>query len=178
MSLLKQKIFVSYCHKNKDEVYQLTNELRKYGFNLWIDHNEMTSGNIEKLIQKGIDQSKLFICCATSSYCKSEMCLLEFNYSVYKKKKIIYILFERFSGNEERLEKLDEIAFRFAGQMFYKNEDVKGIVIALKVFFVKTLEEIIFILFFNRMHYLIQSFMKIPLNYMNLKSIKIFFNEY
>ena len=75
-------------------------------------------------MKKGIDESKFFMCCATTSYCKSENALKEFNYAVEKGKEIVYILFENFSNKQDRLEKLDAIAFDFAGKMYYKNKDV------------------------------------------------------
>ncbi len=54
------------------------------------------------------------------------------NYAVVKKKKIIYILFEQFDGYDDTLKKLDKISFRFAGQKYYKHNDLDGIVKAIE----------------------------------------------
>ena len=125
------QIFVSYCHANKKEVYKLYDELEKRMYKLWIDKNKMIVGNTDELMKNGIDNSQLFMCCATMSYCSSDNCFLEFNYAIYKK-NIIYILFEQFDGYDDTLNKLDKIAFRFAGQKYYKHDDLDGIVKAIE----------------------------------------------
>ena len=125
-------LFMSYCGENKREVHQLYEELTKRGYNIWIDKNEMIVGYVDKLMQKGIDQSQLFMCCATTNYCASENCLLEFNYAVNTNKKVIYIIFEKFTGNEDRMRRLHAISFRFAGQKYYKHVDIDGIVKAIE----------------------------------------------
>ena len=125
-------LFMSYCGKNKKEVHELYEELTKRGYNIWIDKNKMIVGDTDELMKKGIDESELFMCCATTNYCASESCLLEFKYAVHKKKKMIYILFEEFKGHDDRMNKLDAISFRFAGQKYYKHENVDGIVKAIE----------------------------------------------
>ena len=125
-------LFVSYCGDNKNEVYNLYEELEKRGYKLWIDKNTMIVGNTDELMKNGIDNSQLFVCCATTSYCSSDSCFLEFNYAVNKKKKIIYILFEQFNGHDDRMKKFDKVAFRFAGQKYYKQDNLDGIVKAIE----------------------------------------------
>ena len=125
-------LFVSYCGENKNEVYKLFNQLEIEGFKLWIDKNEMTHGNVDQLMQKGIDDSELFMCCASSAYCRSDNCMAEFNYAIGMKKKVIYVLFEKFEGDEDRMKKLHKIAFRLSRQKYYKNENIDGIVWAIK----------------------------------------------
>ena len=125
-------LFMSYCGENKKEVYELYEELTKRGYNIWIDKNQMMVGYVDKLMRNGIDESELFMCCATTRYCKRENCLLEFNYAVNTNKRVIYILFEHFTGNDDRMKRLDAISFRFAGQKYYKNDNVDGIVKAIE----------------------------------------------
>lgn len=125
-------LFVSHCGVNKKEVYKLCDELKNKGFKLWIDKNEMVYGNVDELMKKGIDESKLFMCCATTAYCESKNCLAEFNYAVSVDKKIIYVIFEKFADKIERASKLSAIALRLAGQKFYKCENIDGIVTAIK----------------------------------------------
>ena len=121
-------LFVSYSWSNKTLVHELCSLLEKKGYKLWLDKNEMKHGNINHLMKKGIDESEIFVCCATTNYCKSENALKEFNYAIARKKLIIYIIFEIFNGEEDRLKKLDEISFEFARQMYYKHDDLDGIV--------------------------------------------------
>ena len=125
-------VFLSYCSVNKNDLYKFYDHLTKRVYNIWIDKNKMIVGDTDELMKKGIDQSELFMCCATTSYCSSENCLLEFNYAVHKKKKIIYILFEKYNGEDDRMNKLDAISFRFAGQIYYKHFEIDGIVKAIE----------------------------------------------
>jgi hypothetical protein len=125
-------IFVSYCSVNKEEVLKLCDELEKREYKLWIDKNQMIFGNTDELMKNGIDNSQLFMCCATTRYGSSDSCFLEFNYAVNKKKNIIYILFEQFNGHDDRMNKLGKIAFRFAGEKYYKNNNLDGIVKAIE----------------------------------------------
>ena len=120
-------LFVSYSWDNKEEVRELCKSLENIGYKLWLDINQMVHGNIDKIMKKGIDESLLFLCCATTSYCQSENAMKEFNYAVAKKKSIIYVLFEKFSGDNDRLEKLDAISWHFARQLFYKHNDIVSI---------------------------------------------------
>ena len=131
-NLFQFNLFFSYCGENKNEVYKLYEELKEKGFKIWIDKEEMKSGNVNKLMKKGIDESDVFLCCATTSYCKSDNCMLEWNYAVDIRKKFIYIIFEKFKDKQERIEKLDEISFHLAGQKYFKHEDVEGIVTAIQ----------------------------------------------
>jgi hypothetical protein len=117
-------MFVSYCADNKAEVNILYEELDKKEYKLWIDRKKMISGNTDEFMKNGMDHSQLFMCCATTSYCASKNCMLEFNYAVNTDKTVIYILFEQFNGHEDRMKKLDKIAFRFAGQKYYKYDNI------------------------------------------------------
>ena len=43
-------------------------ELEKRGYELWIDKYTMIVGNTDELMKNGIDNSQLFVCCATTIY--------------------------------------------------------------------------------------------------------------
>jgi hypothetical protein len=92
----------------------------------------MVNGSVNKLMQQGIDQSELFVCCATTNYCASHNCKRELEYADYMNKNIIFILFEKFNGAEDRKQKLHEIGFYLANKKYYKHVDVDGIVNAVK----------------------------------------------
>jgi hypothetical protein len=92
----------------------------------------MIHGNVSDLMQKDIDESEVFMCCATTQYCASVNCKRELKYASYMKKKILYILFESFNGADDRNENLHAIAFYMAEEKYYKHEDVNGIDNALK----------------------------------------------
>ncbi|MGC3435259.1 toll/interleukin-1 receptor domain-containing protein [Enterococcus faecalis] len=43
--LRKKKIFVSYCHKNKEQVYKIIEELRSFGLDFWLDEEQIDFGD-------------------------------------------------------------------------------------------------------------------------------------
>ena len=121
-------LFISYAHENKKKVLELLQNLKLAGFRAWIDSEQMINGDINRMMKKGIDESELFLCCATTSYCKSENCIKELEYASRKKKEIIWVLFETFNGKEDRIQKLDEISWYFGDQKYYRNDNVEDLV--------------------------------------------------
>lgn len=58
----RNKIFISYCHKNKDAVLEYVDKMEKAGLYLWIDKQEIDAGdNILEKIMSGIEESDLCI---------------------------------------------------------------------------------------------------------------------
>ena len=82
------------------------------------------------LIENGINESELFICCATTSYCKSINSLFEYNHAKEKGKRIIYILFENFNDKKETIDKLDRIDL--ARNNYYKITDFESVIKVLE----------------------------------------------
>ena len=127
------KIFFSYSHKNKPEVDKLFEFLRNKNYIMWIDTEQMVYGNIETVMMKGIEDSEYFLCCLSTSYSQGKNTLFEYNYAVAKGKRIIYVTFENFKGDEERKEKFKPIDM--GRNIFYKygKEDCyENIIKALK----------------------------------------------
>ena len=126
-------IFFSYSHKNKPEVDKLFEFLRNKNYIMWIDTEQMVYGNIEAVMMKGIEDSEYFLCCLSTSYSQGKNTLFEYNYAVAKGKRIIYVTFENFKGDEERKEKFKPIDM--GRNIFYKygKEDCyENIIKALK----------------------------------------------
>ena len=111
-------IFFSYSHKNKPEVDKLFEFLRNKNYIMWIDTEQMVYGNIEAVMMKGIEDSEYFLCCLSTSYSQGKNTLFEYNYAVAKGKRIIYVTFENFKGDEERKEKFKPIDM--GRNIFYK----------------------------------------------------------
>lgn len=58
----RKKVFISYCHANKEIVYEITEALEYSGINLWIDKKDMGVGtNILRSILNGINESDFAI---------------------------------------------------------------------------------------------------------------------
>ena len=120
-------LFVSYCHKDKDAVMALCKNLKDREFELWIDTEQNQKYNdLNQMMKKGIDESELFICCASTNHNNSENCLKEHNYA--KKEKLIYVLIEKFKDQEDMLEKLDKIALDLKNKIYYTNENIDDLV--------------------------------------------------
>ena len=131
---LKFDIYLSYSFENKDLVEELYKKIYGNGYILWFNKNKMAIGNQNKLIQNVIDESLVFLCCATTSYCKNENEIEELNYAIKKEKKIIYVLFENFKNKQDILEKLDKISFDLVHCLYYKHNDIKSIIKELEIF--------------------------------------------
>jgi hypothetical protein len=118
LSKFKFNLFVSYSRKNENEVHQLCKFLRNEKYTLWIDDDQIIYGDLEKVMQKGIDDSEYFLCCLSTSYSQGKNTLFEYNYAVAQGKKIIFVTFENFNGDEERKEKFKPIDM--GRNIFYK----------------------------------------------------------
>lgn len=58
----KKKVFISYSHKNKDEVTHIVNELQSSGLQVWWDMQDIEFGDsIMENIQQGISESHLYL---------------------------------------------------------------------------------------------------------------------
>lgn len=57
---VKSKVFVSYCHKDKEKVLSIVEELKHFGLNIWIDYQEIDYGkNILHEISNGLTECDL-----------------------------------------------------------------------------------------------------------------------
>jgi hypothetical protein len=119
-------IFVSYSLDNKKEVLELCNSLKNGGLKLWIDEEQIVHEKVNEIKQKGIKESKFFMCCATTAYCKSDA-IKELNYAKSMKKNITYVTFEKFKSEIDMLTELKKILFRVAKQTYFKNDNIDRI---------------------------------------------------
>ncbi len=114
----------------------LSNIILNIGFwdnlTVWQDTKEMKQGSIDEHMMNGIRNSRVFVACISTKYKDSENCMKEFNYAIAIKKDIIYVLFEKIKGEEERMEKLGVIGFHFARKHFYKPDNADEIIKAIK----------------------------------------------
>ena len=62
VNTIRKKVFISYCHADKNIVYSITDKLENSGINLWIDKKSIDYGeNIARSISSGINESDLAI---------------------------------------------------------------------------------------------------------------------
>ena len=101
-------VFISYNWNVKDQVKELFKILTNdYNLKVWLDELELNGGNMSSLtaeLASAIKNSKIFICCLTREYCRSQNCNLEIEYASVLKKKIIVLSIDDIDTT-----KIDEI---------------------------------------------------------------------
>ena len=129
----KFDLFISFSIENLNEVNDLHYALKTTGYKIWIDKTDLRADlRLTKETEQALDQSHVFLCCATTSYCFNEYSKREFIRAVVKRKPIVYVLFENFKNSEDRLKKLINIAFEFSGEPFLYHNDINGIIKAIE----------------------------------------------
>jgi len=107
----KKQIFLSHAwgidesgRNNHDRVKLLAYKLRRHGYTVWFDDDDMI-GNIDKSIIDGINKCEIVIFCLTTKYCNkintavnndipNDNCYKEWNYTLFCKKKILATIME------------------------------------------------------------------------------------
>ena len=113
---MKKEIFISHSwgldSENRDNhkrVMQLFNLLKNLGYSVWIDENEI-NGNIDNCIINGINNCNIVLICLSEKYIEKinnsiinetvkDNCYKEWNYTLFKNKKIIPIIMDSASLN-------------------------------------------------------------------------------
>jgi hypothetical protein len=117
-------VFCSYQWDIKSDIEHLHKNLESAvkDLRIWRDVNELRNNNVGlfKQLGKNIIGSKIFLCCLTKKYTKSENCLRELNFAAKMSKPIIYLMIEKMN-----VDQLDpEVAFIMGNAVYiqcYKN---------------------------------------------------------
>jgi len=115
-------VFCSYQWDRKSEIENLHANLVGEDLTIWRDTNELRSNNVGLFKQLGenIIRSKVFLCCLTVKYTKSQNCLRELNFAAKMAKPIVYLMIEKI--NPEQLD--PEVSFIMGNAVYiqcYKN---------------------------------------------------------
>ncbi|XP_070564247.1 uncharacterized protein [Ptychodera flava] len=84
---MKYDIFISYCHKNSQQVKKLRNKLSELDSNLKIffDTDELKTGTAwQETLYQAIDGSRCMIACVSKDYLQSQVCQEEYNLALAK----------------------------------------------------------------------------------------------
>ncbi len=113
---MSKEIFISHAWGNDSDnrdnhkrCEQLFNILKSNEYSVWFDKYDM-SGNIDSCIMNGINNCKVVLLCLTEKYFNkinnavhgqvlNDNCYKEWNYSLFKQKKIIPIIMDSKTSN-------------------------------------------------------------------------------
>jgi hypothetical protein len=91
-------LFISYQWDRKHLIHKIVNYLKIYDFNIWIDTNGVKPGfALHERIQNGVNKSEIIFAFVTMEYCKSQSCQQEIQYAKRIKKKILFVVLEKFN---------------------------------------------------------------------------------
>lgn len=92
-------LFISYCRKDAEIVYEITNRLQKR-CKIWLDVKQTQVGDrLYSVIEKGIRSSLVFVCFITKNYCESEACTDELAFAKKLNKTVLPIMLENEAIN-------------------------------------------------------------------------------
>jgi hypothetical protein len=112
LNMTNKDIFLSHAwgtddnnRNNHSRVKNLSKLLQEKGYSVWLDENDLL-GNIDNSIMKGITNSQVVLVCLTEKYCNkinnsvydnspNDNCYKEWNFCLFKQKKIIPIIMEK-----------------------------------------------------------------------------------
>ena len=95
----KQKIFLSYCHANKNIVHEIADRLKEV-FTIWIDVDNLKAGDDQNMeIANGIRSTTIFLPFINENYCKSKACKKEFALAERIGKQMLPIMLQREATN-------------------------------------------------------------------------------
>jgi hypothetical protein len=87
------KVFISYSHKDKPFVQNLTLDLEKMGLDIWVDSSTIKGGEYwGREIQKAIDECSFFIVVLTPDSVESKWVTNELSYALSKGLRILPIM--------------------------------------------------------------------------------------
>ena len=106
-------IFISYNSGNKKQVKQLYEVLKSLDYKVWMDEADLNAGSspLTSELATAIKNSKVFLSCITTDYCKSFNCNREIEYASARKKQMVTLMIEEIDPAT-----IDEIPITGHGQ--------------------------------------------------------------
>ncbi len=87
-------IFVSYCHKDRAQVFPVIEQLVKDGYRVWYDEGIDPGSEWPEIIAKHLNGSAICIAFITANSLNSHNCRREINFALLKKKYFISVILE------------------------------------------------------------------------------------
>lgn len=127
------RLFLSHAWEHDTEgrdtharVVKLSHDLRRRGWDVWLDVENLGCGFIDARLAKGIDSCDAVICLLTMAYIRKvsscdlsaiDNCFKEFNYAAFRRKLLIPVIFEG-SARAVGAWPSGTLALHFAGKMY------------------------------------------------------------
>ena len=87
-------IFVSYCHKDKDKVFPIIEQLVKDGYRIWYDEGIDPGTEWPEIIAQHLNECSAVLAFITENSLNSHNCRREISFALLKKKLFISIILE------------------------------------------------------------------------------------
>jgi len=84
-------IFISYAHKDSQEVYKDIKFLKDKGFNIWYDEGIETGCSWDDSIEDAEKNCEVFLCFLSENFMNSDNCKNEVNYALNNKLKCLFV---------------------------------------------------------------------------------------
>ena len=88
----KPYIFISYSHKNEDEVLPIIESMQKEGYRLWYDSGIEAGTDWPEVIADHLDDSSVFLAFLSPDAVESHNCRKEFNFAMMENKPSLTII--------------------------------------------------------------------------------------
>jgi len=76
----KWNVFISYSSKDQNLIKKITNELKRYHINYWLDNEQILHGDIiSQKIEEGLSNSKYLLACISNNQIQSGWCRVEYS---------------------------------------------------------------------------------------------------
>lgn len=95
----KKKLFISYCHKDKEKIRSIVDDFKRYGLNVWIDEQEIDLGdNILTKMSTGINECDIAVIFISNHTLQAKTAMYELltylRKSINQEKKLLPILLD------------------------------------------------------------------------------------
>ncbi|KAK1158376.1 hypothetical protein AOXY_G23269 [Acipenser oxyrinchus oxyrinchus] len=94
----KGPLMISYCHKQRDMVKRIADELKTRGIQVWID--DFLQEDLTQEISKAITNAWAVIVCFSKAYEESQWCKKEIEFAALSKKRMFFLKMEEFTPQD------------------------------------------------------------------------------
>ena len=91
----KDYIFISYSHRDKEQVYPIIEQLQRDGYRVWYDEGIHPGSEWPEIIAEHLNDSAICFAFVTQNYLDSSNCKREVHFALMKEKPLISIVLEK-----------------------------------------------------------------------------------